>query len=183
MNRIRSHALCGLAAIGASLAAVPAISAQDWSGRPGGGEESIPEAVPLTEEERERYSRVARKLVMYVNDENEDEYRKLFTDEGWDQAFDWFKDMFAEQITHFGRIDRAYAPQRGMFKFGSATVGGDAGESGASFVVLFEDPAGGLISFELNDDDEIIHTSVYVSAALAVFDAGDEEPIYQLDPE
>lgn len=134
---------------------------------------------PLTAAEQARYDRVARTLVGSLNAHDSKTYRDLFTDEAWENAIDWYRDMFAVQLMRFGKIERAYAPNRGMIRVGKMGIGGDA-RGGASFVAIFEDQVGGVFSIELNDKDQIVHSSVFIKQEIAAFDGWDAKPIYEL---
>lgn len=134
---------------------------------------------PLTKAEQARYDRVTRALVEALNTGDKKGYRDLFTDEGWENAIDWYRDMFAVQLMRFGKIERAFPPQRGIVRVGKMGFGGDA-RNGATFVAIFEDQVGGLFSIELNDQDRIVHSSVFIKHELASFSDWDVEPIYEL---
>lgn len=134
----------------------------------------------LTRQEQLRYNRVARRLVEAINAQDKPTYRSLHTDKGWAGAIDWWQDMFSRQILRFGRIERAYPPKRGLFRVGNMGMGGDA-RNGATFLVVFQDQVGGLLSFELNDQDKIIHTSVFIKEELAAHPDLGQEPLYQID--
>lgn len=141
------------------------------------GDSTKPEPKPLTREEQLRYNRVARMLVEAINSKDKKTYRGLHTDEGWAGAIDWWQDMFARQTMRFGKIERAYAPRRGITRVGKMGFGGDA-RNGASFLAIFEDQVGGIFSFELNDEDKIRHTSVFIKEELASYQDFGEKPIY-----
>lgn len=140
-----------------------------------------PKAVPLTQADQERYDRAARKLVEAINSHDKKAYRDLHTDEAWTNAIDWWRDMFAAQVLRFGPIQRAYQPQRGMVRAGKIGMGGDE-RNGASFVVIFGKKVGGLFSFELNDNDKITHTSVFIKEELAGFNGWNAKLIYERQP-
>lgn len=148
-----------------------------------GGSASEPparnEPVPLTQKEQVRYNRVARRLVEAINKQDKPAYRGLHTDEGWAGAIDWWQDMFSRQILRFGRIERAYPPRRGVFRVGNMGMGGDE-RNGATFLVIFEDQVGGLLSFELNSEDKITHTSVFIKEELAAHPDLGQEPLYKI---
>jgi hypothetical protein len=142
----------------------------------GATEKELP---PLTAVEQARYDRVARTLVESLNAHDKKTYRSLFTDEAWGNAIDWYREMFATQLMSFGKIERAYAPRRGIVRVGKMGIGGDA-RGGASFVAIFEDQVGGVFSIELNDKDQIVHSSVFIKQELAAFDGWEAKPIYEL---
>lgn len=137
-----------------------------------------PEPPALTNSEQARYDAVVRKLVAAINDRDKTAYRALHTDAAWANAIDWWRDMFTAQVLKFGPIRRAYPPQRGMVRFGKMGMGGDA-RNGASFVVIFEKKVGGLFSFELNDEDKIVHTSVFIKEELGEYDGWGAKVIYE----
>lgn len=137
-----------------------------------------PEPPALTKAEQARYDAVARKLVAAINDRDKKAYRALHTDEAWANAIDWWRDMFTAQVLRFGPIQRAYPPQRGMIRFGKMGMGGDA-RNGASFVVIFEKKVGGLFSIELNDEDKIVHTSVFIKEELGQYEGLGAKPVYE----
>lgn len=137
------------------------------------------ELPPLTPEEQSRYDRIAVKLIESINAHDKATYRALFTDEAWENAIDWYREMFAVQLMRFGKIERAFPPQRGKVRVGKLGIGGDA-RNGASFVAIFEDQIGGLFSIELNDQDQIVHSSIFIKQELAHFDDWDAKPIFRL---
>ena len=143
------------------------------------GESPKDELPPLTAAEQVRYDRVARTLVTALNAHDKTTYRKLFTDDAWENAIDWYRDMFAVQLMRFGKIERAYSPSRGIVRVGKMGIGGDA-RNGASFVAIFEDQVGGVFSIELNDKDQIVHSSIFIKQEIAAFDGWDAKPIYEL---
>lgn len=143
------------------------------------GETPKKELPPLSAAEQARYDRVARTLVESLNAHDTKTYRGLFTDEAWANAIDWYRDMFAVQLMRFGKIERAYAPNRGIVRVGKMGIGGDA-RNGASFVAIFEDQVGGVFSIELNDQDQIVHSSIFIKQEIAAFDGWDAKPIYEL---
>ncbi len=141
----------------------------------------LAEAQPLSDAERARYSQVATELVRAINDENREAYRALHTDEAWESAIPWWRDMFPLQISRFGRIAKAYAPVRGMIRFGGMGFQGGEGEM-ATVVVRFEEPTGGALSFEIDDANKITKTSVFIKEELAHYspEGKDAELIYEL---
>ncbi len=128
--------------------------------------------------EQKRYDRVALRLVQAINGRDQRAYRSLFTDEAWSDAIDWWREMFVKQVLKFGKIERAYPPQRGTIRFGKMGMGGDE-RNGASFVAIFGNKAGGLFSFELNDKDKIVYTSVFIKEELAQYDKWNAKPIFE----
>jgi len=118
----------------------------------------------LTEAQQRRYNAVGLALVKAINAGDTASYRALFTDEGWSSAIDWWRDMFARQTKLFGRIEKAWAPIRGVVVVGKIGVRGDG--NGAGMLVKFEQPAGGLLTFTLDDTDRISATNVFVKEEL-----------------
>jgi hypothetical protein len=138
--------------------------------------------VPQLEPElQRRYDAVAAALVTAINARDAESYRALHTDAAWETAIPWWREMFPEQLEAFGGIVRAWAPRRGLIKLGKVGFRGDEG-NGATFVVRFEEPAGGALSFELNADGKIVRTSVMIGRQLGLYEADDAEPIYEREP-
>jgi hypothetical protein len=141
--------------------------------------DDIPEAnyPPLTESEAKRYTKIASNLVKYILENNKDEYRKLFTDEGWDASIPWWHEMFATQRKIFGPIAKAYAPTRELVMASGLGVQGPFAD-GAAFIIQFEDSAGGLLSIKLDENDKITATDVFVTDALGSFKGEPETVIF-----
>jgi hypothetical protein len=141
--------------------------------------DDIPEAnyPPLTESETKRYTKIAKKLVKYILENNKDEYRKLFTDEGWEASIPWWHEMFAIQRTIFGPIAKAYAPTRELVMTSGLGVQGPFAD-GAAFIIQFEDSAGGLLSIKLDEHGKITATDVFVTDALGAFKGEPETVIF-----
>ena len=55
-------------------------------------------------------------------------------------------------------------------------VGGQAGT--ATFLVRFEEPVGGALSFELDEQDRIIRTDVFVTSGLGLHEPEDLAVIF-----
>lgn len=130
---------------------------------------------PLTKEEQVRYDAVAAALVTAINAEDRKAYRALHTDEAWESAIDWWRDMFAVQRAKFGPMVKAYPCTRETLRFGKMGFRGE----GTSFVVIFEEKVGAALSFELNVDNKITRTSVFIKEELRSYEAGEVKPIYE----
>ncbi|UCG51317.1 MAG: trypsin-like serine protease [Candidatus Latescibacterota bacterium] len=144
--------------------------------------EPVPDEQPLTDEDSLRYTEVAKALVQAIVDGDGNAYRDLHTEQGWTNAIDWWRDMLAVQIEGYGPIVRAYPPRRGPTKLGDVVFRGDHG-SGATFMVIFEKGAGAALSFELNQEDKIVKTSIFVKRELASFERStDLTPFYSIAP-
>ena len=138
-----------------------------WSSDPNAGDaapKKSMEAPGLSAEQQKRYDAVGLALVKAINAGDKEAYRKLFTDEAWDSAIPWWRDMFAVQVKRFGRIEKAWAPKRGIIVVGKIGVNGEG--EGAGMLVKFEEPAGGLLTFTLDDKDRIAATRVFVKEEL-----------------
>ncbi len=138
-----------------------------WSADPNAGEaapKGSMEAPGLTAAEQKRYDAVGLALVKTLNAGDKEAYRKLFTDEAWGSAIPWWRDMFAVQMKRFGKIEKAWAPKRGIIVVGKIGVNGEG--EGAGMLVKFEEPAGGLLTFTLDDHDRIAATRVFVKEEL-----------------
>jgi len=151
-------------------AAIAAPGEQEPSGR--SSDRSAADTAPkrsmdgpgLTEAMQKRYNAVGLALVKAINAGDKSAYRALFTDEGWDSAMEWWRDMFAVQVKRFGRIEKAWAPTRGVIVVGRIGVSGQG--DGAGMLVRFEEPAGGLLTFTLDDTDHIVATTVFIKEEL-----------------
>lgn len=151
-----------------------AVQPGDWKTAEGGGAKEAP---PLTPEEQARYDKVARLIVRHINANDAEAYRALFTDAGWETSIDWWQNMFAMQRDRFGPIVKVYKPSRSIVRLpGGMGIGPEEGCAG--MVVQFEDPAGGLLSFRLNDDNKIVQTSAYVIEQLADYAGPASDVIY-----
>ncbi|MHC4975776.1 MAG: hypothetical protein ACYTF7_04115 [Planctomycetota bacterium] len=141
--------------------------------------EDVPEAnyTPLSEEDAIRYRHIATQLVKHIVESNPEEYRKLFTDEGWEESIPWWHQMFSAQRDAFGPIIRAYAPTRKLLRASDVGVQGPFAD-GAAFVIQFEDSGGGLLSIKLNDENKIEATDVFVIGALGEYQDTPENTIY-----
>jgi hypothetical protein len=187
----------------ASDAAPPTADASEWSQAPGGdappsGSADRPQlnsksdqpaasrdalakgAEPLSEADRERYTRVAASLVTAINAEDRVAYRALHTDEGWNTAIDWWQNMFAMQTSKWGRIDRAWPPTRGVIRVGGIGFRGDEGERGATVMIHFEEGVGGALTFALDENDKIRSTSVFIKEELGDYAPAGVTPIFEL---
>lgn len=132
-------------------------------------------ATPLTKEEQTRYDAVAAALVKAMNAEDRKAYRALHTDEAWESTIDWWRDMFAAQRAKFGPIVLAYPCTRETLRFGKMGFRGE----GTTFVAIFEEKVGGAFSFEINADNKITSTSVFIKEEMASYDGGGAKPIYE----
>lgn len=140
-----------------------------------GGAAAAAPLPPLTKEEQARYDAVATKLVTAINAEDRNAFRALHTDEAWEAAIDWWRDMFAVQRAKFGPIVKAYPCTRETLRFGKMGFRGE----GTSFVAIFEEKVGAALTFELNADNKITSTSVFIKEELRSYEAGDVKPIYE----
>lgn len=140
-----------------------------------GGAAAAAPLPPLTKEEQVRYDRVAAALVTAINAEDRKAYRALHTDEAWESAIDWWRDMFAAQCAKFGPMVKAYPCTRETLRFGKMGFRGE----GTSFVAIFEEKVGAALTFELNADNKITRTSVFIKEELRHYEAGDAKPIYE----
>ena len=70
--------------------------------------------------------------------------------------------MFEEQLELFGKIEKAYAPQRGFTRVGKIGVRGSEEHGGATFIIKFEEPIGGALTFRLDDKGQIVATDVFI---------------------
>jgi len=140
--------------------------------------ERLPEFPPFTETEQNRYNAIARTLVESINRGDRETYRGLFTDAGWEQSIDWWHDMFAAQTARFGKIAKAWAPQRGIVRAGKLGAGNDWG--GAALMVHFEEPVGGVLTIHLDDSGKIARTDVFIQRGLGAQEPEGIELIYRL---
>lgn len=140
-----------------------------------GGAAAAAPLPPLTEDEQARYDAVAAALVTAINAEDRKAYRALHTDEAWEAAIDWWRDMFAAQCAKYGPVVKAYPCTRETLRFGKMGFRGE----GTSFVAIFEEKVGAALTFELNADNKIISTSVFIKEELRGYEAGDLKPIYE----
>ncbi len=159
------------------LLLAPIAIAQDKPGGWQGTAEAVEDPVAalegggarLSEADQARYDRVALALVETINARDRERYRALFTDAGWSSSISWWQEMFQPQIDGFGKIAEAYAPQPGLIRVGSIAAGVDAEtQRGATFLVRFEEPAGGVLTFRLDDHDRIVETDVFVNRQLGL---------------
>jgi len=171
--RTRVFVACLLAA---AVPCVPAIFGQSperWPGSSGGKDEAerllAEEIPPLSESDQRRYDEVALALVKAINSRDRETYRGLHTEEGWSTAIDWWRELFAGQIERFGKIEKAWAPGRGFIRIGKMGVRGTEGD-GATFLVKFEEPVGGALTFELNEAGKIVATDVFVKKELGYYE-------------
>lgn len=137
----------------------------------------------LTGADRERYARVARKLIAAVNREDEAAYAALMAPgflAGLQEDDPW-KSAFAGQLDSFGRIQTAWAPRSGPLKAGGgARFAGH--EGGVSVLVRFETAASGTLTFSLDDQDLITRGSCWFKRGFSEENvAADEEPMYELE--
>lgn len=137
-------------------------------------------AEPLSQTDRERYTRVGVALVTAINAEDRDAYRALHSDEGWNTAIDWWQNMFAMQTGRWGRIDRAWPPTRGVIRVGGMGFRGSEGEGGATVMIRFEEGVGGALTFALDENDKIRSTSVFIKEELGQYAPADATPVYEL---
>lgn len=136
------------------------------------------ESPPLTADEQKRYDAVALALLRALEKEDKVAYRALHTDAAWNDAIDWWRDLFAAQRASFGPIVRGYPCARGLIRFGKLGYRSELA-NGAICVVRFEDKVGGAFSFELDKDGKIARTSVFIKEELAQYDPKDVKPIYE----
>lgn len=168
----------------ATGAAASAPRAAGFDPRPGGSFQSatapasMPAAEPLSQQEQARYDAVALALTRALNAEDNAAYRALHTDAGWNEAIDWWRDMFAAQRARFGPIVRVYPCVRGVVRFGRMGYRGDL-PSGATFVVRFEETCGGALSIQINAEGKIEKSSVFIKEELVDYDAAGAKPIYE----
>jgi len=150
--------------------AMAAFEEQNPSGRssdpnaPGAAPKRSMDGPELTEAQQKRYNAVGLALIRAIDAGDKSAYRALFTDEGWNSAMEWWRDMFAVQIKRFGGIEKAWAPTRGVIVVGRIGVSGRG--DGAGMLVKFEEPAGGLLTFTLDDTDRIVATNVFIKEEL-----------------
>jgi thiol-disulfide isomerase/thioredoxin len=144
------------------------------------GPEGAADDKPLTGDELVRYTLVGQKLVKAINSEDREAYRALFTDEAWESAIPWWREMFSSQISSFGRIETAFSPRRGTVRIGEKMSYSAESENGATLMVRFEEQAGGALTFELNADNLIISSNVYISREMAQYNDSSAAPIFQL---
>lgn len=157
------------------------IKMKETNAEPGSDEAADTNETTLTAEESQRYTEVAKKLIMALNSEDKKAYRALFTDASWESAIPWFREMFATQISSFGRIKTAYAPRRGLVRVTEKMSFRGGSESSVAVMVKFENGMGGALSFELNADNKIVSSSVFIKQELAEFDDKTTQPIFELN--
>lgn len=119
--------------------------------------------------DHEQYLAVAREFVRSLNANDMTAYRKLFTDAGWTESIDWFRDGFLIQRQKFGPIVRAYPPQQGPVRMGKFGWQG-TWDGGANFVVIFEKNIGGALNIVLDDQGRIAHTDVFIKEELVQYE-------------
>jgi thiol-disulfide isomerase/thioredoxin len=134
----------------------------------------------LTVEELARYTEVAKQLITAINNEDKQVYRALFTDDAWESAIPWFRDMFAVQISSFGRIQTAYAPRRGLVRISEQMAFRGGSDQSATIMVKFENGMGGALSFELNSENKIISSNVFIKQELSAFADRNSAPVFEL---
>ncbi len=134
----------------------------------------------FTAEELQRYTEVATKLITTLNNEDRQAYRALFTDQAWESAIPWFREMFTTQLSSFGRIQTAYAPRRGLVRISEKMAFRGGGDKSVTIMVKFENGMGGAISFELNAGNKIVSSNVFIKQELAAFVDKTATPIFEL---
>ena len=163
--------------VGLHVCTLPAFGQEGWSGK---GEETEPAEVryePLTELDQKRYRYVCIKLMRCLIEGKKDEYRSMFTDKAWEEAPAWWREMFAEQVKHFGEITRAYAPTRSVIRGEGFGMQGPFAD-GAAFVVQFADDGGALLSLRLDEHGLIEAVDVFVLRILSSYRGEKAQLIY-----
>lgn len=154
--------------------------APGWDVEKENAEDLLSEEFPaLADSERVQYTAVGLALVQTINAGDEETYRQLFTDEGWESAIDWWRDMFALQKEKFGLIERAYEPRRGYIRVGKLAYLGEV-KDGATMLVTFEEPKGGALNFKLDESGKIIQTDVFIHTNFAISEPEELPLIYAL---
>jgi hypothetical protein len=133
----------------------------------------------LSDSERVQYTAVGLALVQTINAGDEETYRQLFTDEGWESAIDWWREMFALQKEKFGLIEKAYEPCRGYIRVGKLAYLGEV-KDGVTMLVIFEEPKGGALNFRLDESGKITQTDVFIHTSFTASEPEELKPIYAL---
>ncbi len=134
-------------------------------------------AAALSPKEQQRYDQVAIALLQAIKADDKAAYRALHSDEGWNTAIDWWQAMFVRQRARFGPITRAYPGVRGMIRFSKFAYESELAD-GASFVILFEEKVGGVLTFRLDEAGKIAATSVFIKEELREYAPDGVKPIF-----
>ena len=134
-------------------------------------------ATALTPKEQQRYDQAAVALLRAIKADDKAAYRALHSDEGWNTAIDWWQAMFVKQRARFGPITRAYPGVRGAIRFSKFAYESEL-ESGASFVIRFEEKVGGVLTFRLDEAGKIAATSVFIKEELREYSPDGVKPIF-----
>ena len=77
--------------------------------------------------------------------------------------------------------DIAYNVGRGFIKVGKMGFRGDEEGGGVTFLVRFEEPMGGALTFRLDEKDRIVQTDVFISQGLGLQDPEGVELLFPLE--
>ncbi len=126
------------------------------------------------------YVRVGIALVECINagETERESYRALFTDAGWEGSIDWWHNMFRVQREKFGSIRLAYAPSPGEKRLGRMAYSAGQ-EGGRTRMVLFDEPVGGALTFELSAEGKIVKSNVFISQQMALYEGEEKDVIFR----